>query len=446
MWRIWRCRLSFLFATGCLLGALTAGLGSQMSDSVGRNVQAPAGVADASQEAGDVVEERTERTEEQAFALGPPRRHSSESLFPRNASVTARRRRNRRIALIATAVGVAVILAAVYVLRRRRAQRPQDPEPPAPRSVEDPEVLPEEDEASSSLPPPPPPSPPPPPPVEDPLSPESQTVDLSCLSGTTVRFFGPSHHFGGFTPLYDPAPDKRVATVDAGANALFIGGGGLNGQFAKTLLEEAEKHGIRLTPEELSQHSQRIQQSLLRRAVKSPGKLVELDTGVASPVFARSFGFVPVVPGLMWEESEVGPNVGVTFVHILKPEVTPYGNLNNNVMMYTVAPSGAAPDKTYSLAYKTTIAGVIGAAAAYNDTPAGQQYPVQGLRLPLLGGGIFRRNRSLESIGRANAEGTSLAITRYGPNFELQYMYDPSNAALHGLQEAESTYLASMLD
>ncbi|KFG29630.1 hypothetical protein TGFOU_407690, partial [Toxoplasma gondii FOU] len=189
-----------------------------------------------------------------------------------------------------------------------------------------------------------PPSPPPPPPVEDPLSPESQTVDLSCLSGTTVRFFGPSHHFGGFTPLYDPAPDKRVATVDAGANALFIGGGGLNGQFAKTLLEEAEKHGIRLTPEQLSQHSQRIQQSLLRRAVKSPGKLVELDTGVASPVFARSFGFVPVVPGLMWEESEVGPNVGVTFVHILKPEVTPYGNLNNNVMMYTVAPSGAAPD------------------------------------------------------------------------------------------------------
>ncbi|RQX75010.1 hypothetical protein TGCAST_387130, partial [Toxoplasma gondii CAST] len=149
---------------------------------------------------------------------------------------------------------------------------------------------------------------------------------------------------------YDPAPDKRVATVDAGANALFIGGGGLNGQFAKTLLEEAEKHGIRLTPEQLSQHSQRIQQSLLRRAVKSPGKLVELDTGVASPVFARSFGFVPVVPGLMWEESEVGPNVGVTFVHILKPEVTPYGNLNNNVMMYTVAPSGAAPDKTYSLA------------------------------------------------------------------------------------------------
>ncbi|KFG56614.1 hypothetical protein TGRUB_434100, partial [Toxoplasma gondii RUB] len=95
---------------------------------------------------------------------------------------------------------------------------------------------------------------------------------------------------------------------------------------------------------------------------------------------------------------------------------------------------------------KTTIAGVIGAAAEYNDTPAGQQYPVQGLRLPLLGGGIFRRNRSLESIGRANAEGTSLAITRYGPNFELQYMYDPSNAALHGLQEAESTYLASMLD
>ncbi|RQX66519.1 putative transmembrane protein, partial [Toxoplasma gondii CAST] len=258
------------------------------------------------------------RTEEQVFAPGPPRRHSSESLFPRNPSVTARRRRNRRIALMATAVGVAVILAALYVLRRRRAQPPQEPEPPAPRSVEDPEVLPEEDEASSSLPPPPPPSPPPPsppppPPVEDPLSPESQTVDLSCLSGTTVRFFGPSHHFGGFTPLYDPAPDKRVATVDAGANALFIGGGGLNGQFAKTLLEEAEKHGIRLTPEQLSQHSQRIQQSLLRRAVKSPGKLVELDTGVASPVFARSFGFVPVVPGLMWEESEVGPNVGVTF-------------------------------------------------------------------------------------------------------------------------------------
>ncbi|KFG56509.1 hypothetical protein TGRUB_434820, partial [Toxoplasma gondii RUB] len=186
------------------------------------------------------------------------------------------------------------------------AQRPQEPEPPAPRPVEDPEVLPEEDEASSSLPPPPPPSPPPPPPVEVPLSPESQTVDLSCLTGTTVRFFGPSHHSGGFTPLYDPAPDKRVATVDAGANALFIGGGGQNGQFAKTLLEEAEKNGIRLTSVALSEHSQRIQQSLLRRAVKSPGKLVELDTGVASPVFARSFGFVPVVPGLMWKESEVG--------------------------------------------------------------------------------------------------------------------------------------------
>ncbi|ESS28220.1 hypothetical protein TGVEG_220950, partial [Toxoplasma gondii VEG] len=257
-------------------------------------------------------------------------------------------------------VSYVVTTRVVALAVRRWAQPPQEPEPPAPRSVEDPEVLPEEDEASSSLPPPPPPSPPPPsppppsppppPPVEVPLSPESQTVDLSCLTGTTVRFFGPSHHSGGFTPLYDPAPDKRVATVDAGANALFIGGGGLNGQFAKTLLEEAEKNGIRLSFVALSEHSQRIQQSLLRRAVKSPGKLVELDTGVASPVFARSFGFVPVVPGLMWKESKVGANVGVTFIHILKPEVTPYGNLNNNVMMYTVAPSGAAPDTTYSLA------------------------------------------------------------------------------------------------
>ncbi|KAF4645528.1 putative transmembrane protein [Toxoplasma gondii] len=435
MWRIWRCRLSFLFVTGCLLGALTAGLGSQMSDSVGRNVQAPAGVADASQEAGDVVEERTERTEEQVFAPGPPRRHSSESLFPRNPSVTARRRRNRRITLIATAVGVAVILAALYVLRRRRAQPPQEPEPPTRLRTPRPRAPSGQQQPSESE-----------PPAGVPMKPGSLTLPFTCLGDTKVTFFGPSGRQHGFTPLYDPSPSKRVATVDAGANALFIGGGGLNGQFAKTLLEEAEKNGIRLTSVALSEHSQRIQQSLLRRAVKSPGKLVELDTGVASPVFARSFGFVPVVPGLMWKESKVGANVGVTFIHILKPEVTPYGNLNNNVMMYTVAPCGAPPDTTYSLAYKTTIAGVIRAAAAYNDTPAGQQYPVQGLRLPLLRGGIFRRNRSLESIGRANAEGTSLAITQYGPNFELQYMYDPSNAALHGLQEAESTYLASMLD
>ncbi|EPT24505.1 hypothetical protein TGME49_323110 [Toxoplasma gondii ME49] len=309
------------------------------ADSVGRNVQAPAGLADASQEAGDVVEERTERTEQQVFAPGPPRRHSSESFFPRNASVTARRRRNRRIALIATAVGVAVILAALYVLRRRRAQPPQEPEPPTrlrtPRSrAPSGQQQPSESE----------------PPAGVPMKPGSLTLRFTCLRDTKVTFFGPSGRQHGFTALYDPSPSKRVATVDAGANGLFIGGGGMNGQFAKTLLEEAEKNGIRLTSVALSEHSQRIQQSLLRRAVKSPGKLVELDTGVASPVFARSFGFVPVVPGLMWKESKVGANVGVTFIHILKPEVTPYGNLNNNVMMYTVAPCGAAPDTTYSLA------------------------------------------------------------------------------------------------
>ncbi|KAF4645529.1 hypothetical protein TGRH88_000160 [Toxoplasma gondii] len=429
MWRIWRCRLSFLFVTGCLLGALTAGLGSQMSDSVGRNVQAPAGVADASQEAGDVVEERTERTEEQVFAPGPPRRHSSESLFPRNASVTARRRRNRRIALIATAVGVAVILAALYVLRRRRAQPPQEPEPPTRLRTPRPRAPSEQQQPSESE-----------PPAEVPMTPDPLTLRFTCLGDRNVIFFGPSGRQDGFTPLYDPSPSKRVATVDAGTYGLFIGGVGMNGEFADTIIEEARRNRIPLTATELSAESQEIQERLLHDAERQPGTLVEIDSGRFSRVFARSFAYVAIVPNTVWDESETGKNVGATFLHILKPEVTPHGNEMNDVMLYTVAPFGNASDSAYNMAYKATMLGIVGAVSEYNKTPWGEVKPVEAIRLPLLGAGHFRGRRGLHSIGRANAVAVEAAITRFDPRVELQFMYEPSDTALRGLMESERKY------
>ncbi|KFG30083.1 hypothetical protein TGFOU_407480, partial [Toxoplasma gondii FOU] len=92
----------------------------------------------------------------------------------------------------------------------------------------------------------------------------------------------------------------------------------------------------------------------------------------------------------VWDESETGKNVGATFLHILKPEVTPHGNEMNDVMLYTVAPFGNASDSAYNMAYKATMLGIVGAVSEYNKTPWGEVKPVEAIRLPLLGAGHFR--------------------------------------------------------
>ncbi|KFG27705.1 hypothetical protein TGP89_422200, partial [Toxoplasma gondii p89] len=191
------------------------------------------------------------------------------------------------------------------------------------------------------------------PPAGVPMKPGSLTLRFTCLDDTKVTFFGPSGRQHGFTPLYDPSPNKRVATVNAGTNRLFIGGGGMNGEFANTIIEEARRNRIPLTATQLSAESQEIQERLLRDAERQPGTLVEIDSGRFSRVFARSFAYVAIIPSAVWDESETGKNVGATFLHILKPEVTPHGNEMNDVMLYTVAPFGNASDSAYNMACKS---------------------------------------------------------------------------------------------
>ncbi|KEP60420.1 UNVERIFIED_CONTAM: hypothetical protein HHA_323110 [Hammondia hammondi] len=220
----------------------------------------------------------------------------------------------------------------------------------------------------------------------------------------------------------------------------------MNGEFAKTIIEEARRNHISLTAAELSAHSQELQERLLRDAERRPGSLVEIDSGSFSPVFARSFAFVAVPSNLFWDESETGKNVGAAFLHILKPEVTPHGNPMNDVMIYTVAPLGNASDDAYAMAYKATMLSIVGAVSKYNKTPLGEEKPVDAIRLPLLGAGHFRGHRSLESIGRVNATAVKTAISQFAPSVELQYMYDSSDAAFRGLLETEEKFKSHQRD
>ncbi|KFG56492.1 hypothetical protein TGRUB_434920, partial [Toxoplasma gondii RUB] len=92
------------------------------------------------------------------------------------------------------------------------------------------------------------------------------------------------------------------------------------------------------------------------------------------------------------------------------------------------------------LSDKATMLGIAGAVSEYNKTPWGEVKPVEAIRLPLLGAGHFRGHRSLDSIGRANAVAVEAAITRFDPRVELQFMYEPSDAAFRGLMEYERKF------
>ncbi|CBZ49996.1 hypothetical protein NCLIV_004730 [Neospora caninum Liverpool] len=307
------------------------------------------------QERRNNVEEQSEGIRLQTQRSAPHSGRSRGSFVSRRTSaLTSKLRRNRK-AIVMGVVGVAAVLAALYVARRWWTQKPREPgDSPPPEEPGDSPPRAGKPKAPSQ------------PPTERrdvptgvrqvgardlPAPPASHTALLACLENRQIEFFGPSNSPHGFTPLYDPEPQKRVAMVDAGTNALFIGGAGVNGEVARLLTEEARRHEVRLTPEQLSEHSKRVQEDLLRLAVQHPRTLIELDTGARSPVFARSYGFVSVVPGTGWDESQTGRNVGATFIHILKDEVTPYGDPKNNAMVYTVAPSGNAPDASYSQAF-----------------------------------------------------------------------------------------------
>ncbi|PFH33870.1 hypothetical protein BESB_080860 [Besnoitia besnoiti] len=366
----------------------------------------------------------------------PPGSRRGWARFSTPAGRAAGQKKKKILGALLTLAAVAVVAAVMYGgMRYYRRSREQDPE-----------------ESFSSESPPMTPTPPASPPFRreslfvdrlyfdsaPPKAGAEDTYALTHMNNLKVTFFGASDGPSGLTPLYDPRPSKRIATVDAGHNDLWIGGGGVNGAFAAMLRNRGAENNLELNASTIREDSAKVQRELLERAVANPGTLVHMHTGKTSPLFQDSFAYVRFAPGVAWQESETGKNVGVAFLHLLKPSVTPYGAAENNVMLYTVAPRGSANDEDYASAYVATIDHLYGAVTMFNKTPLGQANRIAGIRLPVLGGGIFRGARSLDSLGELNAAGAGEAAAHYGASLELQYMYDNTNSVFTAFKDYES--------
>lgn len=220
-------------------------------------------------------------------------------------------------------------------------------------------------------------------------------------TGIALRFIEKPR--GGHAPIFYGADEGSLtlASVNAGnSESLYVGGGGINGGFARLLRSTQSTDGY------------------------GPRHKALIEAAKDGETFERYEDDDPTAFSFALVSRIDGSYEGVCFLDVFAPGRCPAGNLKNAAMLYAAPPNGMNhPDETEFLAaVGKTGQNVATAVTRYNAMAPGEDLPViEALRLCLYSSGIYNRHGvSADRIALAIFDGVASSLSADSGLKELQ--------------------------
>jgi hypothetical protein len=237
------------------------------------------------------------------------------------------------------------------------------------------------------------------------------------ISGTSVTLGFILKPAGGYAPVYYGRGEGSLAlaSVNAGnSQDLYVGGGGINGGFAKLLSRTQKTGGYQARHQALVDDAAKTGEAFMRYDDDDPTEF--------SYVYASK---ISDVAG--WYE-------GICFVDVFSTSHRPAGNPHNSAMLYAAPPHGHNHPKEADFldAVGQTGRNIATTVARYNAIAPQQNVPgIEALRLCLYSSGIYNQYKvSLDKIALAIFDGVSAGLAAESSGLkELQMPYsdDPDD-------------------
>mmetsp|Transcript_122440 Transcript_122440/g.391783 ORF Transcript_122440/g.391783 Transcript_122440/m.391783 type:complete len:353 (-) Transcript_122440:149-1207(-) len=261
---------------------------------------------------------------------------------------------------------------------------------------------------------------------------------------------------GQFSPLYLRSPERSTAACNAGDYWLYLGGGSINGAFAKLLgeVQNLEFTGAHRKGLPLQKDYQELHILLLRESRERSGALVSarrLPQASALLSASRLVDCYAVAGEAIGEEEPAyTASVGSVFVDVFDGGARPLHE-RNVAMLYVVGPKGegAFAGQGPLLARDHFLGAVrdLGkramlAVAQYNADqstrlPRDRLPVVEEVRWCLVSGGVFRhKDTSKLEVARATLEGM-LSVPASGVMVTFTYDEDCFRLAYESLEQAK---------
>eukprot|EP01055_Gregarina_sp_Pseudo9_P001802 Gregarina_sp_Pseudo_9__1801@NODE_2223_length_1088_cov_16_958055_g2047_i0_p1_GENE_NODE_2223_length_1088_cov_16_958055_g2047_i0NODE_2223_length_1088_cov_16_958055_g2047_i0_p1_ORF_typecomplete_len242_score15_84GARS_N/PF02844_15/0_41GARS_N/PF02844_15/1_8e03_NODE_2223_length_1088_cov_16_958055_g2047_i03041029 len=197
---------------------------------------------------------------------------------------------------------------------------------------------------------------------------------------------------GGWTPIWDATPSKSFASVNAGDPGLYVGGGGVNAAFGKSL-KSASSYTT-------------LHQAAINLGADCISEQCKIETTQFNEVqqpsqYCASIAkcFVRLVPELVTPQNYT---TGAVIIDVFEPKSCPL-HQNNKAMVYVVGPQGR--NKTagqFLSAVELTASNFILALNEYNS----KQPRLDVVRMCLVSGGVFKhKSTSKDDVGVAIVQG-----------------------------------------
>mmetsp|Transcript_30146 Transcript_30146/g.47262 ORF Transcript_30146/g.47262 Transcript_30146/m.47262 type:complete len:308 (+) Transcript_30146:49-972(+) len=266
----------------------------------------------------------------------------------------------------------------------------------------------------------------------------SASTDKTCgplVPRNRVTFYQPK---GAFTPIYESKEEasysKPFASVNAGAFALFVGGGAINRAFAMTL--HAAGHKV-----QAYQLAHRYLYSNAEAKGLGVGELanwkdvadqdVSLPGGVVSSSILRS--------SLEARFLNSQTLAGTVFIDVFEDDKKPMENPDNVAMAYLVGPEGSQAEGPEDFLEACKYAGNNLMTALTLHNKAGTVPKIEVFRMCLVSGGIFKHpDTSKLEIAKAFIQGLSSSFDPdSSPDIEFAYDEDAYKMAYEELAAAE---------
>jgi hypothetical protein len=226
---------------------------------------------------------------------------------------------------------------------------------------------------------------------------------MAEIPGTGIALHFIEKPPGGHAPIFYGGDEGslRLGSVNAGnSEALYVGGGGINGGFARQL-----------------GRTQRIDAYAARHTAL-------IEAAKDGEAFERYEDDDPTAFSFALVSRIDGSYEGVCFVDVFAPDRCPAGNPKNAAMLYAAPPNGMNhPDETEFLAaIGKTGQNIATAVARYNAIAPRETQPViDALRLCLYSSGIYNRHGvSADRIALAIYDGVASGLTTDSGLKELQ--------------------------
>jgi len=247
------------------------------------------------------------------------------------------------------------------------------------------------------------------------------TSDGRLIPASFVSFY--EEPKGGFTPIYEPEDGcsysnfPSMASVNAGAFRLYVGGGAINRGFALTL--KAAGHTV--------SHYEDVhvdfRNTVLQHKKNQPE---DMRASVTTKLhFMSEFGKDEPADGMddsCLLMSEL-PNrfisdrtrAGTVYIDTFVEERRPFNNITNGAMVYVVGPEGDQAENAsdFVSAVQYTGSNLYRAVALYNQHTTSKRVPISYVRVCLVSGGLFRHADVTKTrVAEALIAGISAAFYR----------------------------------